>query len=64
MTTCRSAQLVVSHYRDSAAATTFLIGYRHGLCTASETDQTLLGLSQICLTSHANRLTIGGGVKS
>jgi hypothetical protein len=25
--------------------------------------QTWFGLSQICLTSHANRLTIGGGVR-
>ena len=38
-------------------------GESHGLSSASERDQTWFGLSQICLTSHADRLTIGGGVR-
>ena len=38
-------------------------GESHGLSSASERDQTWFGLSQICLTSHADRLTIGGGAR-
>jgi hypothetical protein len=44
-----------------SAATTFRIGHRNGLSTASEREQTWFELSQICLTiggvSMSHRLT-------
>ena len=35
----------------------------HGFITVERNGPDWIGLSQICLTSRANRLTIGGGVR-